>query len=144
MKILFCPAHPGGSRLRKTSKKLRNAQNFKMSKNVPKSVQTCFQHVCRWFFRKIFCPVHPGGSRLRKTSKKMKSFQNFPKCPKTFPKVSIHVLNMFAGEFFKTFFAQFTLEGRDLENSLKKSKKFQNFKKVQKRSQRVQTCFDHV
>ena len=42
-----CPVHPVGSTLGKTSKNWKNFQFFKMSRNVPKSVQTCFQHASR-------------------------------------------------------------------------------------------------
>ena len=42
-----CPVHPVGSTLGKTSKNWKNFQFFKIPKNVPKSVQTCFQHASR-------------------------------------------------------------------------------------------------
>ena len=53
----------------------------KMPEIVPKSVQTCFEHVLGRFFRKkIFCPVFHGG----------RVFENFQKNLKTFkiPKMS--------------------------------------------------------
>ena len=37
----------------------------KMLKIVPKSVQTCFEHVLRQFFRKIFCPLFYRASSLQ-------------------------------------------------------------------------------
>ena len=61
------------------------------------------------------------------------------KCPKSFPKVSKHVLNMFWVNFFKNFFfAQCSMEGRVFENFqtirkfLKNAKMPKSFPKVSK------------
>ena len=113
----------------------------KMPKFVPKRVQTCFEHVLGLLFEKKFCPVFHGGSSFRNVFKK---FSKIQKCPKSFPKVSNYVLNMFWGYFFrKIFFAQCSMEGRDfgLRNVFKKSKNFQNFKKNQNRSQKCPNVF---
>ena len=48
-----------------------------------------------------------GGSSLRKFSNKIKKFPKFQKCPKSFPKVSKHVLNMFWGKLFGKFLPSF-------------------------------------
>ena len=48
----------------------------KMPKIVPKSIQTCFEHVLGQICRIFFCPVFDGGSRLRKISKKFKKCEN--------------------------------------------------------------------
>ena len=61
-----------------------------------------------------------GGSSLRKFSKKIRKVSKFQKCPKSFPKVSKRVLNVFWGKFFENFFAQCSVEGQVFE-------KFQNF-----------------
>ena len=81
----------------------------------------------------------------RDSKKEIEKFSNFQKCPKTSPKVSKYVLNMFGGDFFKKKnFAQCTQEGRNLE----KIQKNQNIFKVSKMSKNVpkfvQTCFEHV
>ncbi len=77
--------------LRKNFSKKSKNQSPKMPKIVPKSVQTCFEHVFRCFLEKIFCPVFHGRSRLRNFSKKSKNFQNSKnaqnrsqKCPNVF------------------------------------------------------------
>ena len=49
-------------------------------------------------------------------------FSNFQKCPKSFPKVSKRVLNVFWGKFFEKFYAQCSTEGRFFENFLKNQK----------------------
>ena len=115
----FCPVFHGESSLRKFSKKSekfqnsKNAQNrpqnvqtkfFKIKKNfklpkkpkiIPKTVQTCFEDVLRWFFRKNFLPSVPWWVESSKIFKKIKKFSKFQKWPKSFPKVSKRVLKMF-------------------------------------------------
>ncbi len=116
-------------------------KNPKFPKIVPKSVQTCFEHVLGCFFRKQnFCPVFHGGSSLRKFSKKSKT-SKIQKSPKSFPKVSKRVLNMFWGVFFENkTFAQCSMEGRVRKFS-KKSKNFQKSKRAQNRSQKCPNVF---
>ena len=76
-----------------------------------------------------------GGSSLRKflTNQKNPKIQ---KCPKSFPKVSKHGLNMFWGKLFKKFYAQCSMEGRVFENFQIFFSKFQkcpkSFPKVSK------------
>ena len=95
-----------------------------MPKIVPKSIQTCFELVLGQFLRKFFCPVFHGRSSLRKFSKNIKNFSKFQKCPKSFPKLSKRVLNVFWGNFFRKIFAQFPMEGRVFENFQKNQKVF--------------------
>ena len=53
----------------------------KKPKIVPKSVQTCFEHVLGQFFRKKICPVFHGWSRLQKNSIDLQIFfQLLTKC----------------------------------------------------------------
>ena len=66
--------------------------------------------------------------------------------PKSFPKVSKRVLNVFWGKLFEKIFAQFSMEGRVFENFQKNqtfqiSKNFQNIKNAQKRSQKYPNVF---
>ena len=65
-----------------------------------------------------------GGSSLRKLSKKSKKNSKFQKCPKSFPKASKRVLNVFWGEFFEKFFAQCSMDGRVFKNFQKNQKNF--------------------
>ena len=113
-----CPVHPGKSKLGKTSKNWKTFIFFKMPKYVPKSVQTCFQHASRYFFRWKVSPSAPW--RVEKSKKfkkyeKISYFQNpekhFQKCP-----------NLFWADFFRTFLDQCTLEIKTCRNSKKKSK----------------------
>ena len=95
-------------------------------------------------FLNFFLPSASGGSRLRKSSKKIEKFSNFQKCPKTSPKASKQVLNMFGGDFFEKKFAQCTQEGRNLEKTQKNQEIFK-FSKMSKNVPKcVQTCFKHV
>ena len=74
----------------------------KLPKSVPKSIQTCYRVI---FLKKILCPVFHGGSSFRKFSNFF--FSKFQKCPKVFPKVSKHDLNMFWGKLFEKFLPSF-------------------------------------
>ena len=58
-------------------------------------------------------------------------FSKVQKCPKSFPRASKRVLNVFWGKFFEKFFAQCSVEGRVFENFQKKIfSKFQKCPKV--------------
>ena len=133
---IFCPVFRGGSSFRKFSKK--NIFKIpKMPKSVPKSIQTCFEHVLGKFFLKNFCPVFHGKSSLRKISNFF--FSKVQKCPKVFPKISKRVLNMFWGKFFEKFLPSFpwNVESSKLFKRIEKFSKFQkgpkSFPKVSKR-----------
>ena len=89
-------------------------QNSKMPKIVPKSLQTCFEHVLGQTFRKIFAQFSMECRVFEIFQKKI--FSKFQKYPKVFPKVSKRVLNMFWGKIFEKFYAQCSMEGRVFEN----------------------------
>ena len=122
----------GGSSLRKFSEK--NIFKIpKLPKSVPKSIQTCYRVI---FSKKFYAQCSMEG----------RVFENFPiffskfqKCPKSFPKVSKRVLNLFWGKLFEIFFAQCSVEGRVFENFHKKY--FQNSKNAQKCSQKYPNVF---
>ena len=79
----FCPVFRGGSSFRKISYKSKNSQNSKMPKIVPKSLQTCFQHVLGQTFRKIFAQF---SMECRVFENFQKKFFKIPKMPKSVPK----------------------------------------------------------
>ena len=66
----------------------------KMPKSVPKSIQTCFEHVLRKFFEKFYAQCSMEG-RVFENFLNNQKILKIQKCPKSFPKVSKHVLNMF-------------------------------------------------
>ena len=123
-----------------------------MPKFDPKSVQTCFEDVLGWVFRKNFLPSVPWRSSLRKFSKKSKKFQSsknaqnrLQKCPnenfrnqKKFQN-SKHAQNRyqkcpnvfwscFRVIFPRNFSAQCSMEGRVFENFQKNQKSFKILK----------------
>ena len=108
-----------------------------MPKSVPKCIQTCFSVI---FSKKNLYPVFNGGSSFRKFSI---FFSKFQKGPKSFPKISKRVLNLFWVKFFESFFAQCSVEGRVFENFQEKIfSKFQKCPKVfSKVSKRVLNMF---
>ena len=79
-----------------------------------------------------------------KIFKKIKKVSTFLKCPKSFPKVSKRVLNMFWGKLFEIFHFQCSMEGRFFENFQKNQKKFQIPKMPKIVPKSIQTCFEHV
>ena len=81
-----------------------------------------------------------GGSSFRKFSI---FFSKFQKGPKSFPKVSKRVLNLFWVKFFEKFFAQCSLEGRVFEKFQQK-KIFKIPKMPKSVPKSLQTCFEHV
>ena len=113
-----------------------------MPKIVPKSLQTCFEHVLGQTFRKIFAQF----------SMECRVFENFPKnisskfqkCPKVFSKVSKRVLNLFWVKLFEKFFCPVYHGGSSLQKFSKKKifSKFQKCPKVfSKVSKRVLNMF---
>ena len=74
-------------------------------------------------------------------SKKIEKITNFQKCPKTSPKVSKYVLNVFGDDFFENFFCAVHPGGSKLRKNSKKSKIIQIFKNVQKRPQKCPNMF---
>ena len=85
--------------------------------------------------------------KIQKTPKKFVQTK-FQKCPKSFPKsvpkVSKIVLNMFWGKFFENFFNQCSMEGRVFEMLLINQKIFKIPKMPKIVPKSVQTCFEHV
>ena len=114
----FAQCTQEGRNLEKTQKNQEIFKFSKMSKNVPKCVQTCFKHVWRCFFsKKIFAQCTQEGRNLEKNSKKSKNLK--------------YKINFF-------------LEYHGGPRIKKKSKNFQIFKSVQKRSQKSPDIFEHV
>ena len=99
----------------------------KMPKIVPKSIQKCFERVLGQIFRKVFLPSVPWRVEFSKVFKK-KTFSKFQKSPKSFPKESKRVLNMFWGKFFEQFFCPVFRGESRLRNFSKKFKKCENSK----------------
>ena len=69
-----------------------------MPKSVPKCIQTCFRVI---FSKKFYAQCSMEG---RVFENFQIFFSKFQKCPKSFPKVSKRVLNVFWGKFFEKFF----------------------------------------
>ena len=105
-------------------KNQKNCKIPKMPKIVPKSIQTCFELVLGQIFRNFFLPSVRWRVEFSKIFKK--KFSNFQKCPKVFPNVSKHVLNVFWGKLFEKFLPSFPWK---VESSkiFKKIKKFAKF-----------------
>ena len=110
-----------------------------MSKNVPNRVQTCYEVI----FFEIIMPC-----RVKKW-RKMKKNRTFEisMCPKTFLKVSKHVLNLFWGNFLGK---KVPSAPRNVKtwNNFKKLEKLSHFENDQKRSQKQSnmfwTCFEEI
>ena len=116
----------------------KNQRNFKIPKMpeiVPKSIQTCFEHVLGQISRKLFdqCSMEARDFKFLKIVEKISKFQL---CQKSLPKLSKCVLNMFWGNFFEKFLSPVLHGGSRLRKFSKKSKKFQNCKNAQNRSQK--------
>ena len=75
---------------------------------------------------------------------KIKKFPKFQKCPKSFPKVSKHVLNLFWVKLFENFFAQCSMEGRVFENFQNNQQICKNPKVPRIHLKSIQTCFELV
>ena len=79
-----------------------------------------------------------------KIFKNIKNFSKFQKSPKSFPKVSKRVLNMFRVNFFEFFFAQSSMGGRFFGSFQKIQKIFKIAKKPKIVPKSVQTCFEQL
>ena len=110
-----------------------------MPKIVPKSIQTCFEHVLGQTFRKTFAQFSMECRVFENFQRKI--FSKFQKMPKSVPK---SIQTCFRVIFSKKIFAQFSMEGRVFENFQKnqKSFKFPKMHKIVPKS--IQTCFEHV
>ena len=110
-----------------------------MPKIIPKSIQTYFERLLGQIFRKVFAQFSTDG-RLLENFQKNQKFSKFQKCPKSFPKVSKRVLNLFWGKLFEIFLPSFPWK---VESSkiFKKIKNFENLKNAQNRSQKYPNVF---
>ena len=107
-----------------------------MPKIVPKSIQTCFEHVLGQTFRKIFAqfPWNVESSKIFK-----KNIFKIPKLPKSVPK---SIQTCFRVIFSKKFYAQCSMEGRVFENFPIFFLKIPKRPKIVPKS--IQTCFERV
>ena len=96
------------------------------------------------FFQKNCYPSVPWRLESSKIFKKIKKISKFQKCPKSFPKASKRVLNVFWGEFFETFFVQCSKDGRVFKNFQKNQKNFKIPKMPKIVPKSIQTCFEQV
>ena len=120
----------------------KNQKSFKfpkMPKIVPKSIQTCFERVLGQTFRKIFAQFSMEGRVFENFQKNQKKLQNSKKCPKSFPKASKLVLNLFWVKFFEIFFLPSVPWRVEFSKIFKK--KFQISKNAQKCSQMYPNVF---
>ena len=139
---IFCPVFHGVSSLRNAFvKKLQIFQISKNAQNRSQIVQTCFEQVLGYFFRKKFLPSVPWMVESSKCFQKIKIFSKFHNCTKSFPKVSKRVLNMFWGNFSEKFFCPVFHGGSSLRNVFKKWKNFQTSIIAQNRSQKCANVF---
>ena len=109
-----------------------------MPKSVPKSIQTCFEHVLGQSFRKIFAQFSTAGRILEKFQKNQKKNFKIPKTPKIVPKSIQTCFEQVLGQTFRKFFAHFSMEGRVFENF---QKKFRNSKNAHNCSQKYPNVF---
>ncbi len=96
----FLPSVPWRVESSQIFKKIKNAQNFPKVRKCPKSfpkVSKCVLNMFSGDFlpKKNFLPSVPWTVESSKIFKKIKKFSKLLKCPKSFPKVSKRVLNMF-------------------------------------------------
>ena len=127
----------------KFQKNQKSSKIRKMPTIVSKNIQTCFEHALGQIFMKNFMPSVPWRFESSKLFKKIEKFSKFQKGPKSFPKVSKRVLNMFWGEFSKKNFFCPVFHG-DFEK-FQKNRKIFNFPKMPKTVPKsIQTCFERV
>ena len=129
-----------------SSKIFKNIKNFSKFQKSPKSFPKVSKRVLNMFWVNFFenfyfakCSVE--GRVFEIFQKKMKNFSKLQKSPKSYPKMSKRVLNMFWVNFFQNFFCPVFHEGRIFENFQKKLKTFQNCKKAQNRSRKCPNVF---
>ena len=107
----------------------------KMPKSVPKSIQTCFRVI---FSKKFYAQCSMEGGVFENFPKNQKILK-IQKCPKSFPKVSKHVLNMFWGKLFEKFLPSFPW---NVESSKIFKKIYLQISKMPKSVPKsIQTCF---
>ena len=89
-----------------------------------------------------FLPSFPWRVEFSKIFKKIKKIAKFQKCPKSFPKASKRVLNLFWVKFFENFFCPVFRGGSSFRKFSKKKFKFPKMPKSVPKS--IQTCFERV
>ena len=87
-------------------------------------------------------PSVPWRVESSKNFKKIKKVSNFLKCPKSFPKVSKCVLNVFWGKLFEKFLPSFPWKVESSKIFKKKNFKFPKMPKSVPKC--IQTCFELV
>ena len=83
-----------------------------MPKSVPKSIQTCFEHVLGKIFRKVFAQFSTEGRLLENFQKNQKVFKisktfKIPKTTKIVPKSIQTSFDVFWGKLFEKFLPSF-------------------------------------
>ena len=127
----------------------KKIQKFSKFQKCPKSFPKVSKRVLNVFWGKLFeknLSSFPWKVECSKIFKKIKNFSNFQKlskyqkCPKSFPKVSKRILNVFWGKFFENFCPVFH-GWSTLRKFSKKYKNFQSSKNDQNRSQKYPNVF---
>ncbi len=120
----------------------KNSKFQKCPKSFPKVSKRVLNMFLGCFFSKTkLLPSVPWRVDSSKIFKKIKKFSKILKCPKSFPKMSKRVLNMFWGNFFERIFCPVFHGRSSLRKFSKKSKKFQKSKNAQNRSQKCPNVF---
>ena len=98
----FLPSVPWRVESSKCFQKIKKISNFqKCPKIVPKSVETCFEHVLVVIFSRNFsCSVFHGGSRLRNFFKKFSKFKDAQNRSQNVQTCFEHVLGYFFEKIF--------------------------------------------
>ena len=124
----FCPVHPGWSKLAKNTKKWKNFETFKILQK--RSQKHCLIMCC------MIISTEKNSAQCtletRKSSTEIEKNSNFQKCPKTFPRLSKHVLMWFFRDFLAS--APWRVE------TSKNFKKMQKLLKIQDTQTRFQKC----
>ena len=107
-----------------------------MPKIVPKSLQTCFEHVLGQTFRKFFAQF---SMECRVFKNFQKNILKIPKMPKSVPKSLQTCFEHVLGQTFQKIFAQFSMECRVFKNFQKNILKIPKMPKSVPKS--IQTCF---
>ncbi len=120
----------GGSSLRNFSQNQKFSKIQKCPKSFPKVSKRVLNMFSGVFFgKKKLLPSVPWRVESSKIFKKIKKFSKIEKCPKSFPKVSKRVLNMFWVNFFEKIFWP---SGPWRVESSKNFKKIKKFSKIEK------------
>ena len=131
----------GGSRLRKTSKKIRKVSKFqKCPKLLPKVSKRVLNMFWGKFFEKFYAQCSMEG-RVFENFLKNQKFLKIPKMPKIVPKSIQTCFERVLGQTSRKLFAQFSTAGRILGNFQKNQKKIQNSKNAHNRSQKNPNVF---